>query len=55
MPAPSPLAPFEAAVEAARQRMDSATSLTAANLARADYAEAQKTLRGARRSLGIAA
>lgn len=51
----NPLASFQAAVETARQRMNSATSPNAANIARADYHEAQKTLRGAQRSLGIAA
>jgi hypothetical protein len=47
-----PLAPYIAAVEAARQRMDQATSLAAANLARGDYYEAKKALAGARQSLG---
>jgi hypothetical protein len=55
MPATDPLAPFETAVEAARQRMEHATSANAYNLALADYTEAKDTLRGARRSLGLAA
>jgi len=49
------LAPFEAAVEAARQRMDTATTPNAYNLALADYTEAKNTLRGAQQSLGLAA
>ena len=49
------LAPYQAAVEAARLRMDQATSLNAANLARGDYYEAKKNLSDAKRSLGIEA
>lgn len=49
------LAPYEAAVEAARLRADQATSPNAANLTRADYYEAKKNLADAKRSLGIAA
>lgn len=47
------LAPYQAAVEAARLRMDQATNPNAANLARGDYYEAKRTLKGAEQSLGI--
>jgi hypothetical protein len=49
------LAYYTAAVEAARQHMEAATSYTAYNLALADYTEAKDTLRGAQQSLGTTA
>jgi hypothetical protein len=47
------LAPFEAAVAAARQRMDEAKTSERFNLAMGDYNEAAATLQGARESLGL--
>lgn len=47
------LAPFEAAVAAARQRMDGATTSVRFSLAMGDYNEACATLQGARESLGL--
>ena len=47
------LAPFLAAVEAARLRLDKAMSPEAYNLALGDFAEAKRTLQGAQASLGI--
>jgi len=49
------LAPFEADVAAARQRLDQAATEAAVNRARGDHNEALHTLAGARRSLGLAA
>jgi hypothetical protein len=47
------LAPFEAAVAAARQRMNEATTSVRFSLALGDYNEACATLQGARESLGL--
>jgi hypothetical protein len=47
------LAPFQAAVVAARQRMDEATTSIGFTLAMGDYNEAASTLQGARESLGL--
>jgi hypothetical protein len=53
MDAAALLAPFEAAVAAARQRMDQATTSVGFSLAMGDYNEAAATLQGARESLGL--
>lgn len=49
------LAPFQAEVARTKVRLDQATTPTAYNLAMADYDEAKQTLRGAKKSLGLAA
>jgi hypothetical protein len=49
------LAPFEADVAAARQRLDQAITEAAVNRARGDHNEALHILAGAKRSLGLAA
>ncbi|MDO7887973.1 hypothetical protein [Hymenobacter cheonanensis] len=48
----NPLAPFEADVAAARQRLDQAESPNAYNIAHANYQEARATLKAAKKSLG---
>jgi hypothetical protein len=54
MPTPQELlAPFEAAVATARQRMDQALTPERFSLAMGDHNEATATLQGARESLGL--